>query len=195
MPLTVTSIGPGRLSRRWAHRKEEKVLNQFVNKIRKEMGLSNEVPEFDPDNGNENAKILFILEAPGRKATNTGLISLSNPDQTARNFKNQLDEAGIRKQDIAIWNIVPWYLGNGNNIRAAEAGDVNMGLKYLGDLIQILTKLKYIVLVGAAARRAHVYLSYTTDIKILGCHHPSPRVVNNYPEKVAENVAVFKKIK
>jgi len=32
------------------------------------MRLSDEVPNFDPQNGNESARILFVLEAPGAKA-------------------------------------------------------------------------------------------------------------------------------
>jgi len=172
-----------------------KKLNQFVERIRKEMGPSYEVPNFDPYNGNESARILFVLEAPGAKAVKTGYISFDNPDQTARNFREQLKRAGIDRSEIAIWNIVPWYLGDEKKIRSAGVSDVKMGLKYLGDLVRILKGLEYIVLVGGPARRAHVYLSHKTDVRILGCHHPSPKVVNNYPEMVEENILVFRSMK
>ena len=155
-----------------------KSLNRFVKKIRKEMGLSDEVPNFDPLNGNENARILFVLEAPGAKAVKSGYISFDNPDQSARNFRDQLKKAGIGRAEIAIWNIVPWYLGNGKKIRAAGVSDVLKGLDYLGELVIILKNLEFIVLVGGAARRAHTYLSHKVKIRILGCHHPSPKVVN-----------------
>ncbi len=159
------------------------------------MGLSDEVPNFDPQNGNESARILFVLEAPGKNAVKTGFISFENPDQTAKNFREQLKRAGIDRSEIAIWNIVPWYLGDGKKIRSAGVSDVKMGLKYLGDLINNLKELEFIVLVGGPARRALVYLSHKTDVRILGCHHPSPKVVNNYPEMVEENILVFRAIK
>ena len=172
-----------------------KNLNQFVERIRKEMGLSDEVPNFDPRNGNESARILFLLEAPGKNAVKTGLISFENPDQTARNFREQLEIAGIDRSEIAIWNIVPWYLGDGKKIKPAGVSDVKESIEYLDDLIKILKKLEFIVLVGEKARGAFVYLSHKTAVRILGCHHPSPKVVNTSPEKVEENILVFRAMK
>lgn len=170
-------------------------LNELVEKIRKEKGLAYEVPGFDPQNGNEDARILFVLEAPGAKAVKTGSISFENPDQTAKNFCEQLMRSGIDRSEICIWNIVPWYLGDGKKIRAADVNDVKMGLNYLGDLIAMLKKLEFIVLVGGPARRAHAYLSHKTSVRILGCHHPSPKVVNNYPEMREENILIFRIMK
>lgn len=167
-------------------------LRKFVSRIKKENGLSEEVPNFDPLNGNENARILFVLEAPGAKAVKTGYISFDNPDQSARNFRDQLQKAGIDRSEIAIWNIVPWYLGDGYKIRAAGVSDVLKGLNYLNELIILLKKLEFIVLVGGAARRAHAFLSHKVKIRILGCHHPSPKVVNNNPNMAKENILVFK---
>jgi uracil-DNA glycosylase len=167
-------------------------LNKLVDKIRADKGLDDQVPGFDPLNGNDNARILFVLEAPGAKAVETGIISFDNPDQTARNFREQLSQAGIDRSEICIWNIVPWYLGDGKKIRAADVNDVKMGLNYLGDLVELLRKLEFIVLVGGPARRAHAYLSHKTNVRILGCHHPSPKVVNNYPEMREENILIFR---
>jgi uracil-DNA glycosylase family 4 len=167
-------------------------LSRFVERIRKENGLSEEVPNFDPLNGNKNARILFVLEAPGAKAVKTGYVSFDNPDQSAKNFREQLNKAGIDRAEIAIWNIVPWYLGDGRKIRAAGVSDVMKGLNYLGELIKILKKLEFIVLVGGAARRAHTFLSHKVKIRILGCHHPSPKVVNNNPGMVDENIQIFR---
>lgn len=82
----------------------------LVNRIRTERNLTREVPGFDPENGNERAKFLFLFEAPGAKAVKTGLISFNNPDPTARNFLSQLEAAAIRRDEIAIWNTVPWYI-------------------------------------------------------------------------------------
>lgn len=173
-------------------------LERFVQKIRSEQGLSTEVPGFDPLNGNENARFLFVLEAPGPKAVKkTGVISFDNPDQTASNFREQLESAKIERSEIAVWNIVPWYLGNVDKtkIRRAKTSDIEKGLAYLDHLVKLLKKLECIVLVGGAARKAHIHLSHTTGVRILSCHHTSPRVRNYKPETADENVAVFKAMK
>ena len=170
---------------------------ELVDQIRKEQGLGCEVPGFDPENGNEQARYLFLLEAPGPKAVQTGYVSLTNPDPTARNFQRQLREAGIGKEDIAVWNVVPWYLGDEGRrkIRGANSVDIRGGLKYLKSLVAAMPKLQSIVLVGSAARKAHVFLSRVTTARILSCHHPSAQALNANPEAEEENVAVFQFMK
>lgn len=164
--------------------------------IKKDLDLSDEVPGFDPENGNENAKFLFLLEAPGPKAIKSGLISFNNSDPSARNFKKQLSEAGINKSDIAIWNVVPWYLGNESRskIRNANSYDLRTALKYLRLVIDAMRSLKCIILVGGTARKSHVALSSITNARIFSCHHPSARVMNTNPKAEIENIEVFKNI-
>ncbi len=171
------------------------ILERFVEKIRQEQGLTNEVPGFDSDNGNEVAKYLFVLEAPGRMAVKSGRLSPENNDPTARKFKEQLLKARIDKSEIVLWNIVPWYLGENGKIRSAKTSDVNVCFEYLDNLIARLKELECIVLVGSAARKAHVHLSHKTNLRVLSCHHPSPKVMNTSDEKDKENVEVFKAMK
>jgi uracil-DNA glycosylase len=169
-------------------------LSDFVGQIRDERKLGHEVPDFDPANGNEGARYLFVLEAPGPQAVKRGIVSFRNPDQTARNFRRQLEQAQIVDKDIAIWNIVPWYVGNQERtrIRAVQGEEVAIGTRYLKQLLDLLPELRCIVLVGGAARKAHVTLSAATAVRILSCHHPSPRVMNLLPAAEAENVEVFR---
>ena len=166
----------------------------IVEQIRSEKHLQREVPGFDPQNGNERARFLFLLEAPGPKAVKTGRVSLDNPDQTAKNFRLQLERAGIERKDIAIWNVVPWYLGNSNRtrIRGAMSADVRDGLSYLKSVVDCMLDLECIVLVGGAARQAHIFLSQHTTARILSCHHPSPKVMNAMPAAAEENILIFR---
>ena len=169
-------------------------LEQFVSKIRSDLGSPEAVPGFDPLNGNEQAKFLFLLEAPGPQALKTGKISFDNPDPSARNFKRQLEEAGVQRGEIAVWNIVPWYLGTPDHasIRAATGEDVRRGMAYLPQLLAALPRLEAIVLVGSAARKAHVFLSMITRARILACHHTSARAQQANARAATENVAVFR---
>ena len=171
--------------------------DQLVKRIRNDRKSTDKVPGFDPKNGNEHAKYLFLLEAPGPKGVRTGVISFENPDPSAANFKKQLAAASITRQEIAIWNVVPWYIGNrkGTSIRAATGKDVRAGLEYLTQLISLMPKLRCIVLVGGAARKAHIFLSSITEVRIVSCHHPSARVVNVNPKAAIENIEIFRFIK
>lgn len=169
-------------------------LSTLVERIRSEQGLGREVPTFDPPNGNENARFLFILEAPGPKAVASGFVSLDNDDLTAKNLRAQLERAGIQRADLALWNVVPWYLGNAEKtkIRGAKSSDVRRGLEYLTDVVVAIKHLECIVLVGGAARQAHIHLSHHTRAHILSCHHPSPKVQNTVIGAAEENVSVFR---
>lgn len=172
-------------------------LKDITKIIRNDLNLSREVPDFDPKNGNEKAKFLFLLEAPGPKAIKTGLISFNNPDPTARNFKKQIDQAGINLNELAVWNVVPWYLGNESKrtIRSAKSSDIEAALKYLKLVITAIKPLKCIILVGGAARKSHIALSRITTVRIFSCHHPSAKVMNTNPTANQENIEIFKNIK
>ena len=155
---------------------------------------SRKVPGFDPENGNEKARFLFVLEAPGPKAVESEIISLRNEDQTAKNFQAQLTAAGVSPADIALWNVVPWYLGKEDisKIRGAKITDVKQGLQYLTAVVAAIENLQCIVLVGGAARQAHIHLSHNTIARILSCHHPSPKVQNTVAGATVENISVFR---
>lgn len=169
----------------------------LVDQIRTERNLTSKVPGFDPENGNECAKYLFLLEAPGPKAVESGKISLDNDDPSARNFRDQLRVACIGDEELALWNVVPWYIDKnaGKSIRAASANDVSEGIKYLPRLIAAMPNLLCIVLVGGAARKAHMFLSSVTTARIVTCHHTSARVTNSNKNAAEENIKVFRFIK
>jgi len=169
----------------------------LVNQIRAERNLTSRVPGFDPKNGNERAKYLFLLEAPGPKAVETGQISFDNPDPSAKNFRKQLAAAGINREEIAVWNVVPWYIGNegGTSIRAATVQDIRAGIEYLARVVSAMPNLCCIVLVGGAARRAHMFLSRVTKARIVSCHHTSARVLNHNPAAANENIEIFRFVK
>lgn len=181
-------------------------LDAVVQRIRREQPRAGEIPGFDPLNGNEKAIYLFLFEAPGPKAKASGIISFDNPDQTARNFKKQLQEAGIARSEIALWNTVPWYIGKqplgeaGRNehptgpIRSPNSADIAAGIQYLESIIAAMPKLRFIVLMGGAARHAHVFLSSVTTARIVSCHHTSPKVYANNQNAETDNIRVLRYI-
>lgn len=82
-------------------------LTEFVRRLRIRVGSQAAIPYFDPWDGGVNAKVLFLLEAPGPKARNSGFVSMNNPDQTARNLFELSREASLDRRDMVTWNAVP----------------------------------------------------------------------------------------
>ncbi len=97
-------------------------LTEYVDRLRVECGTGKTIPYFDPYDGGIDARCLFLFEAAGPKAKASGFISRNNNDDTAKNFFKLNNEADLDRKLTASWNIVPWYLGDGNRIRGGETG-------------------------------------------------------------------------
>ncbi|AFK62772.1 uracil-DNA glycosylase superfamily protein [Advenella kashmirensis WT001] len=168
------------------------MFTETVEKIRLIKGTKN-VPGFDPNNGNENAQYLFLLEAPGQGSVKSGYISFDNNDATARNLSAQLATAGVNRSEIAIWNTVPWYLGevDFSKIRSPKPSEIIEAQDYLMEVIDRMPALKCIVLVGAQARRLHLFLSTRVSVRIITCHHTSIQVANRNSTAAQQNIEIF----
>ena len=158
-------------------------LARLVESIRSEQGLSQEIPYFDSQDGGIAARALFLLEAPGPKAVESGFISRNNPDPTARNFLLLLNEARILWEETVLWNIIPWYIGTGKRIRPARRSDIQKGQTYLHRLLALLPNLDAIVLVGRKAQATATFLSTVTSARVFQPLHPSAQVITCWPEK------------
>jgi len=158
-------------------------LTEYVLNIRAQYGLSSEIPFFDPLDGGVNAKVLFLLEAPGGKAVASGFISRDNPDPTARNVSLISEEAGLSRKLTIAWNIVPWYVGSETRIRAVNQTDIASAIQALRELRPLLPDIRVVLLVGSKAQRAKDVVDTLFGVPSLSCPHPSQRVFNVWPEK------------
>jgi uracil-DNA glycosylase len=158
-------------------------LTKLVRHLRESMGVEAKIPYFDPWDGGVEAEVLFLLEAPGAKAINTSFVSRNNPDETAKNLFELSKEASIHRKRTVIWNIVPWYIGTGERIRAANSADIEKGGESLPRLIRLLPKLKLVVLFGVKAQKAEYKIKeINPKLEVFCCPHPSPLYVNRAPE-------------
>lgn len=158
-------------------------LTKFVERLRIEMGEAAVIPFFDPWDGGVEAEVLFLLEAPGPKARNSGFISRNNPDETAKNFFEISRVVGLDRKSTILWNVVPWYIGSGTRIRPAGATDIAQGVESLAELLQLLSKLRAIVLVGDKAKKAESHvIKIAPQLTIFSSPHPSPMFINRKPE-------------
>ncbi|MBU1701426.1 MAG: uracil-DNA glycosylase [Candidatus Eisenbacteria bacterium] len=161
-------------------------LNAFVETIRRQQNCGRNVPYFDPADGGVNAECLFLLEAPGPKAVESGFVSRNNPDETAKNWLLLNAEAGIDRSRTVSWNIVPWYIGDGPRIRPANRDDIEQGWPWLVRLLEppaLLPRLRIVVLVGRKAQRvAERIRQIRHNLVLMTCPHPSPVFVNRRRE-------------
>lgn len=154
-------------------------LSQFVRRLRDRVGPGVAIPYFDPWDGGVDAEVLFLLEAPGPKAKNSGFVSMNNPDETAKNVFEISRAAGIDRKRMAVWNTVPWYIGSERKIRPARSADIDAGIECLDELLQLLPKLRAIVLVGRKAQQADDHVkSIVPHLKVFTSPHPSPLFIN-----------------
>jgi uracil-DNA glycosylase len=155
-------------------------LTSFVESLRAEAGPDAAIPYFDPWDGGVEAQILFLLEAPGRKAVRSGFISRNNPDDTATNFFELNLQAAIDRKRTISWNAIPWYIGTGAKIRAATPADLERGLRPLPRLLDLLPKLEAVVFVGRKAEKARPEVErLRPNLSLFNCPHPTPMFVNH----------------
>ncbi len=175
-----------------------KPLTAFVEELRSEVGSAIiayflalrsgvastriSIPYFDPWDGGIDAECLFLFDAPGGNALKSDFISRNNNDQTAENFFNFNVEAGLLRKRTVSWNIVPWYIGSQAKILSATKNDIEVAAQHLIRLLNLLPKLRVVVLHGLKAHQAEGYLSRPRpDLKIFKLPQPSPLFVNNKP--------------
>lgn len=151
-------------------------LEVYVDKLKRSTGY-NEIPQFSQKDGRTKAKILFLHRDPGNSgASMTGVVDRDNPKITAKNFREANEKVGLDREQTIAWNIVPWPVGE-----RAIAPQVEAALPWLGNLIELLPKLRVVALLGNDARRA-TRLLYLCHPNLHVLHGPHPRLWGNKPQ-------------
>lgn len=157
-------------------------LTEFVEALRAKRKSGCDIPYFDPWDGGVVAEVLFLLEAPGSKAVQSGFVSRNNPDETAKNFFELNEKARIPRNRTIMWNIVPWYIGSSSRIHSATSDDIKAGIQPLMSLLEHLPMLRGIVLLGKKAQCSSIHIAnLRPNVTIFHCPHPSPMFVNRSP--------------
>jgi uracil-DNA glycosylase len=162
-------------------------LNAWVLGLRERLDDATSVPWFDPASGGVEARILFLLEAPGQKSVGreasltkagSGIISADNDDQTAENGWRLREEAGLNYDDVIHWNIVPWYVGTASKIASPGQSDIERAMPYLHEALTLLPRLEIVVLMGRKAQAGWSAYErrYQHELMAIPTWHPSARV-------------------
>lgn len=140
-----------------------------------------DVPDFDPLDGGANAEVLLLFEKPGPMAAGSGFISRDNDDPTAEATFRFMQDIGLNRQKTLLWNAIPGW----NGTRKVTRDERKSGAGWVLRLVDLLPKLKAIVLVGGNAQKLRSLL-HDTGLPILMSDHPSPLVKARYPERWAD---------
>jgi uracil-DNA glycosylase family 4 len=152
--------------------------------------LCNRNKVFSEYNGNINAKVLFIAEAPGRLGADKTTVPLYG-DRTGENFDSLLKNINWSRDDIFITNSIlcnPRTLdGNNDKPTIDEIKNCNV---YLEMTINLITP-ELVVTLGTSALNALKYISYHNyilkecvskvvswnNMKLMPLYHPGPRAI------------------
>lgn len=146
------------------------------------------VPWFDPSGGGTRARILFLLEAPGRKSSTTrgsGFILSDNDDSTAANLFTLVTEAGLRRGSFAMANIVPRYLPDGSRTDKTRHQDVLDASVYINAMLDVFDQLDLVTTMGQHTSRGWEVLCSTSErarsIDRKKVPHPGAQNLNTRP--------------
>ena len=141
------------------------------------------VPFFDPFDGGTRASLLLLLETPGPSTATVRFASRDNPTGTARNLRTFLDDAALPRHETVIWNAVPWVIHRaGARNRAPTAREIRDGIAALPRLLDLLPRLRVVVLAGRVAQSAAATIAdLRPALEIHAMPHPSPVLVCTDP--------------
>ena len=146
------------------------------------------VPHADPLDGGTGARVLFLLEKPGRSTLPVRFVSRDNPTPTAHAIASFMAQAAIPREATLLWNAVPWWNGTAR-VTARERHDGASALAELLAQLANLANLRTVVTVGATA--AAVYAASGCTLPAFASAHPSPNVRAAFPERWAAIPAVW----
>jgi hypothetical protein len=162
-------------------------LNDLADEIADARGLPrSHVPYIDPDSGGIHARVMVMLDNPSTKAqagTGSGLLSLDNNDRTARNLREAYARHGVAASDMVGWNAVPFPVAGIRN-GGSTAAERREGAPWIREFVRRCPNLKFVLLLGNAAREGGQRANLTTPAPIVPwpVPHPSMRGLNSPPD-------------
>lgn len=156
-------------------------------------------------NGNLNAKIVFVAEAPGRfGAGRTGIPF--HGDKSGDNFETLLKHIGLTRTEVFITNAALCNpLENGNN-RRPKTSEIKNCSSFLKETLDLIRPQVVVTLGSVGLQALNLILETRYQLKenvaqplitpnfiLFPLYHPSPRVTN-WMRTLAQQKKDFKKI-
>lgn len=158
-------------------------LTEFRERLLEGLPAGTFVPNFDPLDGGTRAEVLLLLETPGRVPRETRFTSLDNLSVTSKNLRSLVQEAGLQRSKLLMWNLVPWDIGSETRVQATKKSHHLVGVSALLQLVAMLPALRSIVFLGGKSQNAIPHVEVTrSDLMLIRSPHPSGQVLNTRPE-------------
>lgn len=164
-------------------------LNDLVREIDEARPDGGPTPWFDPDGGGVHARVLVLFDSPGAKAVapnGSGVISADNDDPASASFFRLRDEAGLPREALVAWNVVPWPPVDGARAAKPKPADLAEAEPWLHRLLLLLDDLRLVVTIGSPALDGWMrYLTGRPDARLLptlALPNVSPQVLSRDPE-------------
>ena len=186
-------------------RKKFKLLEKQAAKCRLCPALADQPAILSSANGNLNAKLVFVAEAPGRfGAGRTGIPF--HGDKSGDNFETLLEHIGLTRAEVFITNAALCNpLENGNN-RRPKASEIKNCSPFLKETLDIISPQVVVTLGSVGLQALNLILETRYQLKenvaqplttpnfiLFPLYHPSPRVTN-WMRPLAQQKKDFKKI-
>ena len=167
--------------------------------------MANQPAIFSKANGNLNANIVFVAEAPGRFGAGRTGVPLHG-DKSGENFEKLLKHIGLTRKDVFITNAALCNpLENGNN-RRPKTSEIKNCLPFLKKTLDLICPQVVVTLGSTGLLAINLILGTQYQLKdrvaqpitnqnfiLFPLYHPSPRVTN-WMRPLAQQKKDFKKI-
>ncbi|EFJ1749927.1 uracil-DNA glycosylase [Escherichia coli] len=141
-----------------------------------------DMPWFDPADGGINARILILLQSPAKSELSPRFVSQDNPGPSQQNLNRFLKQAKIKRQNIIIWNAIPWLMPTNTKIIPTRE-NINKGLNIIKSLMPLLKNVRVILLAGSVASKTRIFFEKEyPHIVLLNMPHPSPLSLCRSPD-------------
>ncbi|WAX55815.1 uracil-DNA glycosylase [Jatrophihabitans cynanchi] len=151
-------------------------------------------PYVAPMYGGVNACLLSVLRDPGPKTNvdhgGSGFLCMENDDATAERISTLFADVGIGAADVVPWNAYPWYIN-----KAPTAAQLDSGVGPLLELIELMPRLRVVMLHGGSAhsgwrRLARRSPSTIADLTVIETYHTSRQAFWHPDPAIREQRAV-----
>lgn len=136
------------------------------------------LPFVAPMYGGIDALVLSLSRDPGpmtRDGLGSGFLCVENDDPSAEAMCRYYEEFGISPAAAVPWNAYPWYIN-----RHPSAAELAAGLEPLKALLELLPKLRVVMLHGSTAQaswkkfeRRYSGYSRSRNLDIISTYHTS----------------------
>jgi hypothetical protein len=95
-----------------------------------------------------------------------------------------LDQAGLLRADVLIWNVVPYCVSTIGKNRNATKAQVREAISDTQAFIDSLPNLRVVVFCGRKAEQARKYLQLRLGVVSLSTYHPGAQSYNHHHEEI-----------